>query len=426
MDEAICDFKQFCHRYFLTNPAASPEDFLAASTGRINVLLEELEKNKEGLDRPDYCLQRGKLLNMLPDYTAECEACLDAAVKGLPVPWEALYELGNCVFKKGDLWMAKSCFETSLHHKQTKQALRDLAIILRDRRVALRSGPQSIKDSLALTREAYCLDPEDGISQHLLGNALIIEFFNSSQSDGGLIEEAIQFYAKATKTEEAKYDSDLYHNQGSALRYAENYEGAYRSLQYALLLNPHSVAIRSDLKTLCTFLHNCQTAVARKGCVRRKKLSHLAATVIQRGALGIYGPDNLRKSSNKPYLKHIPLRKVKTGRNAGIIVCGTVVAVIHNEKIIPYAFCIMDSVNDECLVVTVYNFTQNFGVMIEQSVAIIEPFVYNIRFDIDGEPLSFRTIRLSSPCGLLINGKRCNSSTDVKLNIAQSEISSSI
>ncbi|KHJ48227.1 tetratricopeptide repeat protein [Trichuris suis] len=400
VDEAISLFKQFRHCYFLTNRDASPEEFLAATTARINVLLDELESNKEKLDQTTYCLLRGKLLNMLPEYSAECEACLRVAVDGLQDPCEALNELGNCIFKKGDLWLAKSCFEASLLHKRNKQALRDLAIVLRDRRISARLGSKNIKNSLALTREAYCLDPEDGVSQHSLGNALMIEFFNSSQCDGGLVEEAIQFYAMATKSDATKYDADLYYNQGSALRYAENYEGAYKSLQYALLLNPHSASTRSELKTLCSFLRNCQAEVERKGHVRRKRLSQLATSAVERGVLGAYGKDKARKAPSVPLLKHIPLRKVRTGNNSGFIVSGTVVAIVRNEKIIPYAFCIMDAVNDECFVVTVYNFAENFGVMIEQSVAILEPFVYNVRFDMDGEEMVLRLSQLMSPMKL--------------------------
>ncbi|CDW51960.1 GTP1 OBG domain containing protein [Trichuris trichiura] len=389
VDEAISLFKQFRHCYFLTNPDASPEEFLAATTARINLLLDELESSKDKLDRTTYCFLRGKLLNMLPEYSAECEACLRVAVDGLQVPCEALNELGNCIFKKGDLWLAKSCFEASLLHKRNTQALRDLAIVLRDRRISARLGSKNVKNSLALTREAYCLDPEDDF----LGNALMIEFFNSSQCDGGLVEEAIQFYAMATKSDATKYDADLYYNQGSvtiasllnALRYAENYEGAYKSLQYALLLNPHSASTRSELKTLCSFLRNCQAEVERKGHVRRKRLSQLATSAVERGVLGAYGKDKVLKAPSVPSLKHIPLRKVRTGNNSGFIVSGTVVAIVRNEKIIPYAFCIMDAVNDECFVVTVYNFAENFGVMIEQSVAILEPFVYSVRFDMDGE-----------------------------------------
>lgn len=55
---------------------------------------------------------RGRVLNVMPEYSAEAEEELGKATRfNLPDAWN---ELGECQYKKGDLSGAQTCFEKAL------------------------------------------------------------------------------------------------------------------------------------------------------------------------------------------------------------------------------------------------------------------------------------------------------------------------
>lgn len=67
----------------------------------------------------EYLLQKGRCLNVAPDFSAKAEECLSRAVKLQPGLVEGWNTLGEQYWKKGDLMAAKNCFTGAL--QQVKQ-----------------------------------------------------------------------------------------------------------------------------------------------------------------------------------------------------------------------------------------------------------------------------------------------------------------
>lgn len=64
--------------------------------------------------KAEFLLQKGRCLNVAPDYNAEAENCLSRAVKLEPGLVDGWNTLGEQYWKKEDLISAKNCFTGAL------------------------------------------------------------------------------------------------------------------------------------------------------------------------------------------------------------------------------------------------------------------------------------------------------------------------
>lgn len=71
--------------------------------------------------KAEFLLQKGRCLNVAPDYSAEAEKCLSRAVKLEPGLVDGWNTLGEQYWKKGDLMGAKNCFTGALQQVWTKE-----------------------------------------------------------------------------------------------------------------------------------------------------------------------------------------------------------------------------------------------------------------------------------------------------------------
>lgn len=71
----------------------------------------------------EYLLQKGRCLNVAPDFSAKAEECLSRAVKLQPGLVEGWNTLGEQYWKKGDLMAAKNCFTGALQQVKRGQAV---------------------------------------------------------------------------------------------------------------------------------------------------------------------------------------------------------------------------------------------------------------------------------------------------------------
>jgi tetratricopeptide (TPR) repeat protein len=69
--------------------------------------------------KAEYLLQRGRALNVMPNYCKESEELLSKAVKLDPKLAEAWVYLGECYWKNNQIELARNCFEGSLSHVST-------------------------------------------------------------------------------------------------------------------------------------------------------------------------------------------------------------------------------------------------------------------------------------------------------------------
>lgn len=94
-------------------------------------------------------------------------------------------------------------------------SLRCLSIILRQESGANRRGEATatIFRSVELAKEAVALDPKDGVSWTILGNAYLCQFFMVAQ-DTVTLKACLSAYKQAWADPIAKGQPDLYYNRG--------------------------------------------------------------------------------------------------------------------------------------------------------------------------------------------------------------------
>lgn len=73
--------------------------------------------------KAEFLLQKGRCLNVAPDYSAEAEKCLSRAVKLEPGLVEGWNTLGEQYWKKEDLIGAKNCFTGALQQVWKQRSL---------------------------------------------------------------------------------------------------------------------------------------------------------------------------------------------------------------------------------------------------------------------------------------------------------------
>ena len=147
---------------------------------------------------------KGRALNVTGEFSSQAEECLIRAVKLNPDLVEAHNELGESYMRKHDWTQARTCFEDALRHDRNKVSLRSLSMTLRQ--ISVSSGEEkvaNVEQGLVKGKEAVSLDPGDGQSWSLLGNAYLCHFFQVSQ-DPKTLKQAMSAYNQAEKDVVAK------------------------------------------------------------------------------------------------------------------------------------------------------------------------------------------------------------------------------
>ena len=141
-------------------------------------------KEQEGVyQKTQYLFLLGKTLNVMPEYSQECEDYLSKVVKRDPSHIEAWNMLGETFWKKGNLIASKDCFEGALKRKKDKISLRSLSMVLRQLKPKQPGNNQmNVLESVKHAKAAVELDVNDGKSWYILGNAYLSLFFVTEQN----------------------------------------------------------------------------------------------------------------------------------------------------------------------------------------------------------------------------------------------------
>ncbi|VDP07747.1 unnamed protein product [Soboliphyme baturini] len=115
------------------------------------------------------------------------------------------------------------------------------------------------------------------------------------------------------------------------------------------------------LKAMCELVHDVE-----------KKVTALEQSIGKPG------------DSGRPEILLRSFRELAEGCNKNTITFGVVIGVIPNSSVIPYTFCLAYSPADICVAVTVYNFSEHFGVTVGQWVAVLQPIVNIVNCTVDG------------------------------------------
>lgn len=402
----------FRDKYFETHSieeAIKKSEELDLLLAKTLTFLEENESEALKYNKAKFFYLKGKLLNVSSTYSKEAENLLSKALKLDRKLVETWNELGECYWKNGEIQKAQGCFETALKEKKNKIALRSLSMLARQATAANREEQiNNIKKGLQYAKDAVQLDPQDGLSWSVLGNAHLSCFFGIQQNPH-ILMQSLRSYAQAEKDIIAKSTPDLYYNKGTALCYKEDFKAALDCFNQARLYDPTWEPPGEKEEQLIKYLNEIVELVSTNGKLKTKRLQQLLNS-LNSSQLGPY--------INKNDISQISINELSSGCNTGKVILGKVVCSVRNENSVPFTFCMTDDINS-CVVVTVFNLAAGKGVIIGDSVAIPEPDLNLVNFEYKNVTYKFNLIRVETPIKLAVNGKLLQRSqvADVQLSV---------
>ncbi|KAJ9577774.1 hypothetical protein L9F63_005656 [Diploptera punctata] len=327
---------------------------------------EDLKENAEQENKAAYLYMKGRALNVLPQHSSEAEEVLSRAVKLDPKLVDAWNELGESYWKKDDIEEAKNCFNGALIHSRNKVSLRNLSMVLRQERVkSAQQRAENIEKGVAYAKEAVQLDPNDGVSWAVLGNAYLSSFFTLSQNPQ-LLKSCMSAYQQAEKDIVARSNPDLHYNKAIALKYEEEYKLALESFSCAQSLDPTWDSPIQKERLLIKYLDDIQDLVTNKGKLKGKRLQQMIESINSK-QLGPYSGGSYSSGNETVRLEPVCLKDLQAGVNHEKVVVGKVVCSIQDSDAVPFTFCLVDK-DEYCLAVTEWQFE---SIRVESPVVLI-------------------------------------------------------
>ncbi|KAJ8979943.1 hypothetical protein NQ317_002022 [Molorchus minor] len=305
--------------------------------------------------------------------------------------------------------------------KRNKISLRSLSMLARQEVSKTREERvKNIEKGLNYAKEAVQLDPQDGVSWAILGNAHLSSFFGIEQNPN-ILKQCLRAYSQALiqglpannitveivrkKDLVAKSTSDLHYNKGITLKYEEEFKLALDSFNDASLYDPTWEHPRIKEKQLVRYLNDIKAYVSTCGKMKAKRLQQMLQSIDSK-QLGPYGGGSYTSTTGQTVkLEEQQLSDLVPGINEEKVVLGKVVCSVRNEDTVPFTFCLVDKTG-KCVVVTIFNLADGKGVIIGDSVAIPEPYLTDVDFSYKENEYKFRLIRVETPVILVVNGKK--------------------
>ncbi|XP_026318134.1 tetratricopeptide repeat protein 5-like isoform X2 [Hyposmocoma kahamanoa] len=411
LSKELAELYQYRDLFFENHPLELANEKNKFVDQKKDVILEKFENIDDSQIplslRAQFLYLKGRCYNISPTYDARATQSLSKAVKLNPHLVDAWNELGECYWKNMNVKDAKASFEGALKHERNRLSLRCLSIILRQESGANKRGEATatIFKSVELAKEAVALDPKDGVSWTILGNAYLCQFFMVAQ-DTVTLKACLSAYKQAWADPIAKGQPDLYYNRGIALKYEECYDEALESFDYACRLDPPWEPPKLELNMLRQYVHGTNDLVRTKGKIKTKKLLQMVQS-IDKKMIAPYGPDTKHTVGTRKNVtfEQVRLDALQEGDNEGKVLLGRVVGSIHSESAVPFTFAIVDE-SMQCVCVTVYNWADGRGAIIGDCVAVPEPRVKTHKLESPLATYNFKSIRVNNPMWLLVNGKR--------------------
>ncbi|XP_078153200.1 uncharacterized protein LOC144548414 [Carex rostrata] len=372
--------------YFPTDPtdkASKIQTLADAALAQLDSI--PLEQRKSPQQRAMLEFLRGKILDVFPDYHKEAEDHLSKAVKLNPSLVDAWLCLGNCIWKKGDLISAKSCFTHALSKGSNKKVLCQLSMLERSMSQGKEDQVTLVDESIKHAKEAVMLDIKDGNSWYNLGNAYLTSFFVTGAWDHTKLKHSLKAYQNAEKDELMKSNPDLSFNCATANKYLENYERALHRFEAAASQDP-SLGGDEEVRKIIDVLDKLDNSVK----VRNKRLASTAL--------------NLGEVRLEPAYKKTTVNSLSEGINSGAAVLAKVLLLVKHDNIAPLYYLLCDS-NMCCFILSVFGL-QFEAVREGDNLTLLEPCYRAVDVSWKGKHYQFKLIRVDFAEQILINGKR--------------------
>ncbi|XP_019951073.2 tetratricopeptide repeat protein 5 [Paralichthys olivaceus] len=405
--ELVDELHHFRDCYFETHSLEEAGRKQSDVAQEMEKTLKKLEE-KEDLykHKAEFLLQKGRCLNVAPDFSAVAETCLSRAVKLEPGLVDGWNTLGEQYWKKGDFTGSKNCFTGALQQSKNKVSLRNLSMVLRQLPAANSNAhSKQVMESVDMARQAVQLDVTDGTSWYILGNAYVSLFFNCGQNPQ-FSQQALSAYAQSEKVDRAACCyPELHFNRATLFQYEEMFGSALDGYTRAAALDPGWEEPPEKEKMLLEYLEKVTKLAQNKGTVKARRLRNMLSN-LNTSALGPCSSPQFRSPTGRVgSLEPRTLSSLSHGHNAGVAALGKVVFSLASEGRMSFAFGMVDS-EETCMVVMVYNTANSWGVLIGDSVVVPEPQVKRHSITHKDKSFDFRSIRVDSPLLLIVNGKK--------------------
>ncbi|KAM9833270.1 tetratricopeptide repeat protein 5 [Syngnathus typhle] len=382
-------------------------------------LLKKLQEKEECYKhKAEFLLQKGRCLNVAPDFSAAAEDCLSRAVKLEPGLVEGWNILGEQYWKKGDLMAAKNCFTGALQQSKNKVSLRNMSMVLRQLPAADGDAhSKQVMESVDMGRQAVQLDVSDGTSWYILGNAYVSLFFSCGQRPQ-LSTQALSAYAQAERVDRAAACyPELHFNRATLFQYEEMFGSALGGYSRAAALDPGWPEPAEKEKQLMEYLHNVTELCQTKGKVKARRLRSMLSN-LSTSSLGPCSSPEFRSWTGRVgSLEPRPSSSLTHGLNGAVAAMGKVVFSLASRARMAFTFGMIDS-EETCVVVMVYNTADSWGVLIGDTVVVPEPQVKRHSITHKDTSFDFKSIRVDSPLFLVVNGKTQNAQSLIVTSVS--------
>ncbi|XP_056299078.1 tetratricopeptide repeat protein 5 isoform X2 [Pseudoliparis swirei] len=281
------------------------------------------EKENHFKHKAEFLLQKGRCLNVAPDFSPVAEECLSRAVKLEPGLVEGWNTLGEQYWKKGDLMGAKNCFTGALQQSKNKVSLRNLSMVLRQSPAAdSDKHTKQVMVSVDMARQAVQLDVTDGTSWYILGNAYVSLFFTCGQNPQ-LSQQALSAYTQSEKVDKAASSyPELHFNRATLFQYEEMFGSALGGYSRATALDPGWAEPPDREKQLLVYLEKVTELIQNKGKVKARRLRTMLSN-LSTSALGPCSSPQFRSQTGRVgSLEPRTLSALTHGHNAGTAALG--------------------------------------------------------------------------------------------------------
>nr|XP_020466973.1 tetratricopeptide repeat protein 5 [Monopterus albus] len=419
MKELVDELYNFRDHYFVTHSVDEAGRKQSDVAQEIEKTLKKLEEKEERYKhKAEFLLQKGRCLNVAPDFSAVAEEFLSRAVKLEPSLVEGWNTLGEQYWKKGDLTGAKNCFSGALQQSKNKVSLRNLSMVLRQLPAAdsVAHGKQ-VLESVDMARQAVQLDVTDGTSWYILGNAYVSLFFKCGQNPQ-LSQQALSAYAQSEKVDKAaSCYPELHFNRATLFQYEEMFGSALGGYSQAAALDPGWEDPPEREKQLLEYLEKVTELVQNKGKMKARRLRTMLSN-LNTSSLGPCSSPQFRSPTGRVgSLEPRTFSSLTHGHNTGVAALGKVVFSLASAGHMAFTFGMVDS-EETCIVVMVYNTADSWGVLIGDSVVVPEPQVKRHSITHKDKLFDFRSIRVDSPLLLIVNGKKQNIHSQIAASVS--------
>jgi len=339
-----------------------------------------------GSSDPALLFMKGKVLNTPQSYNKEAEALLSKSVKLDPAMVDGWNELGTCVWKKGDLAQAKTCFKTAIEVRENKDSLQHLSMLLRSLPGSDLEKANNINESLDVAKQATKHEVADGHSWFVLGNAYLALFFSQMESADHMKKAMVAYKQAETDKAEATNNPDLHHNSATVHEYQEDYDRAVEGFQLSALLDPDWPTPKAAVEKIRSRCAEICDSIENKGKMKPKRLAGIVAVLKELG-------------TQTDSAATVPISQLKQGMNDMKATRITITKVFPVGQ--PQSYLGVDG-EGKWTAITVYNMVPD-AIAMEDTVIIPEPFFRDVAVTHCGK-FDFPSIRVDNPVTLFVNG----------------------